>query len=171
MATENTNGMAFDYADRIVKQVLTAWDGQNKHADKFINKYDDAFYLNEVAPGKNRAIYLIGHLIAVNDDLLRILGLGERLYKDLDEAFIDNPDKAIQHIPSISELKEKWNNINKILNDHFSKMSVSDWMSRHMSVSEADFAKEPHRNKLNVLLTRTTHQAYHIGQLNLINGD
>ena len=31
-----------------------------------------------------------------------------------------------------------------------------------------DFIKEPHRNKLNVLLTRTTHLAYHAGQLALL---
>jgi len=47
-------------------------------------------------------------------------------------------------------------------------MSVADWMGRHMSVSEEDFAKEPQRNKFNVLIGRTNHQSYHLGQLNLL---
>jgi len=33
----------------------------------------------QVAPGKNRLIYLWGHLTAVNDGLLPLLGIGERL--------------------------------------------------------------------------------------------
>jgi len=38
-------------------------------------------------------------------------------------------------------------------------------LHKHTSVSEEDFAKEPHRNRLNVLTTRTTHLASHYGQL------
>jgi hypothetical protein len=37
-----------------------------------------------------------------------------------------------------------------------------------MDISEQDFAKEPMRNKLNVLINRTNHLAYHYGQLRLI---
>lgn len=36
---------------------------------------------------------------------------------------------------------------------------------KHSAVSEEDFAKEPHRNKLNLLLNRTNHLSYHHGQL------
>jgi hypothetical protein len=36
-----------------------------------------------------------------------------------------------------------------------------DWFSRHMLVSPEDFAKEPHRNKLNVIINRTNHMANH----------
>jgi hypothetical protein len=37
-----------------------------------------------------------------------------------------------------------------------------------MTVSPEDFAKEPHRNRLNVLISRTNHMANHIGQLLLL---
>lgn len=153
---------------QLVKQVLTAWNGQNKYADKFFYKYNDEYYFKEVSPGRNRAIYLFGHLIAVNDDLFRVLGIGDRLYPELDEAFITNPDKAINDIPSINELKTYWEEVNKKLMDHFDKMTVQEWMDRHTLISQEDFEKEPHRNRLNVLLTRTTHQAYHLGQLYLL---
>ena len=36
-----------------------------------------------------------------------------------------------------------------------------------MIVSEEDFKKEPHRNKLNVMLSRVTHKASHLGQIDL----
>jgi len=37
-----------------------------------------------------------------------------------------------------------------------------------MAVSDEDFSKEPHRNKLNVIINRTNHMSYHLGQLILL---
>jgi len=65
-------------------------------------------------------------------------------------------------------LKNRWRTINEKLTTHFANMTPAQWFERHTAVSEEDFAKEPHRNKLNVLLSRTTHQAYHLGQLILL---
>jgi hypothetical protein len=42
-------------------------------------------------------------------------------------------------------------------------------MDRHTAVSEADFALNPSRNKLSILISRTNHQSYHLGQLNLLD--
>jgi hypothetical protein len=47
-------------------------------------------------------------------------------------------------------------------------MQASAWFAKHNAVSAEDFAKEPHRNKLNVLITRTIHQGYHLGQMNYL---
>jgi len=44
-------------------------------------------------------------------------------------------------------------------------MSPSDWFTKHSAISAEDFEKEPHRNKLNILINRTNHQSYHMGQL------
>jgi hypothetical protein len=44
-------------------------------------------------------------------------------------------------------------------------MTAEQWLEKHTSVSDEDFAKEPHRNKLSVLISRTNHLANHIGQL------
>ncbi len=82
--------------------------------------------------------------------------------------FSTSPDKAVDNLPSISELKEKWKQVNSTLTGHFKAMTPADWLGRHSNVSEEDFAKEPGRNKLNVLMGRTNHQSYHLGQLNLL---
>ena len=47
-------------------------------------------------------------------------------------------------------------------------MQPEDWFQKHSSVSAEDFAKEPHRNKLNIMITRATHLAYHTGQMALL---
>jgi uncharacterized damage-inducible protein DinB len=158
-----------DYTTQIIQQAKNAWTAQNKTVTKFFNKYDDAVYQKEIAPGRNRAVYLLGHLIAVNDGMIKLFGIGDRLYADLDETFIKAADKTVEHIPSVSELKQHWETLNEALTKRFDEMTTTDWMGKHTAVSEEDFVKEPLRNKLNVLIGRTNHQSYHMGQLALIS--
>ena len=47
-------------------------------------------------------------------------------------------------------------------------LPADEWFTRHANITEADFPKEPHRNRLNVLLSRTTHLSNHRGQLTLL---
>jgi len=49
--------------------------------------------------------------------------------------------------------------------EHINQMPTDEWFTRHNKVSEADFAKEPHRNKLNIIINRTSHMSYHLGQM------
>ena len=148
-----------------VQSIVTAWQGQNKKLDGMITKYTDEQWMKETAPGRNTGIYLLGHLTAVNDGLLSILGFSDKLYPQLENVFLFNPDKAGLEMPSITELKACWHKVNTNLDAYISKMQPEDWFTKHSKVSEEDFAKEPHRNKLSVLITRTVHQSYHIGQL------
>ena len=154
--------------DLFIKMVLHAWDLNNKRATKTFDGLSDEQLFTEVAPGKNRVIYLLGHLIAVHDMMLPLLGLGERHYTHLDEAFIDNPDREIADLPSVQQLRAHWVNINDILAKHFSSLTAADWFTKHSNVSDVDFANEPHRNKLSVVITRTNHVSYHLGQIVLI---
>ena len=61
-----------------------------------------------------------------------------------------------------------WMDINKELDALFERMQPDEWFERHNSISPEDFAKEPHRNKLNVIISRTCHLDYHAGQLVLL---
>jgi hypothetical protein len=151
-----------------VKMIMTAWQTQNTRVNELLESLSNKQLLQETAPGRNTGIYLLGHLAAVNDTLFKLLDLGERLHPELDTIFLSSPDKSGIAMPSIDELKKYWNEINTTLTDHFNKMQPAEWFTRHTTVSEEDFAKEPHRNKLNVIITRTTHQSYHLGQLNYL---
>ena len=157
-----------DQIELVVKMATTAWETQNARVNKLLEILSDERMLSEIAPGKNRGIYLLGHLAAVNDNLLPLFGFGEKLYPQLAPLFLSNPDKSGLDSPSLQELKQQWNTINTKLSEHISKMKPSEWFDRHSSISAEDFVKEPHRNKLSVLLNRTTHQSYHVGQLILL---
>ena len=148
----------------LVTSTLTSWKSIIERADKLFSNLTEEQLQKEVAPGKNRLIYLWGHLAAVNDRLLPLLGIGERLHPGFDGMFISNPDKSVPLTVSGQSLKAAWQEINQKLWEGFSKFSDSDWAQRHTAVSEQDFEREPHRNRFGVLLGRTAHLAYHLGQ-------
>ena len=122
----------------------------------------------EIAPGRNRGIYLLGHLIAVHDDMLILLDMGEKLYPELVEPFIKSPDKTVSKLPTVTELRTYWVKQCGVLKQKFDSLKPAEWFEKHTAVSAEDFAKEPHRNKLNIIITRTTHLQYHLGQLVLL---
>ncbi|WP_317899902.1 DinB family protein [Aurantibacillus circumpalustris] len=164
---KQTNAAEGNHSDQIIKQIVAIWASRNKAFSDFFNKYPNEEYLKSIAPGKNRSVYLLGHLIAVNDGMIPLFGLGERLFPELED-FVSKPDNTFEIEVTMNELKSKWEKLNVTLSDFFNKMTTADWMDRHTTVSVEEFSKEPHRNKLNVLLGRTNHQSYHLGQLNFL---
>ncbi|RZJ15925.1 MAG: DinB family protein, partial [Acinetobacter sp.] len=74
--------------DLVVKLILDRWDASIKNCDELLGSLSDETLLQEIAPNKNRGIYLLGHLVAVHDDMLRLLDMGEKLYPELYEPFI-----------------------------------------------------------------------------------
>jgi len=148
-----------------IKMAVAAWDAQCARVNKLIDELTDEQLMAEVAPGRNTGIYLFGHLIAATDAMLPLLGLGEKLYPELTEPFLTSADKAGHKMPPVSELRKYWKEVNTKFSNCIASTSTSAWFMKHTAVSEEDFVKEPHRNKLNVLLSRTSHHSYHLGQL------
>src|SRR5688572_33106781 len=91
----------------LLKMTLMAWDAQNNQHNKLISSLTDEQLAKETAPGKNTGVYLLGHLIAINDGLLPLLGYGNRLFPEMEQVFIKNPDKAELVQPSVAELKQR----------------------------------------------------------------
>jgi hypothetical protein len=145
--------------------VLSTWYSQIKEADALYDKLTDDQLKNEVAPNRNTGMYLLGHMVAVHDRMLPLLSFGDRLYPHLDKGYITDPDKTGTQTAAASDLRAEWKNINSILAGHFNNLKTEEWFERHNSVSPEDFAKEPHRNKLNVVLNRANHLSYHLGQM------
>lgn len=154
--------------DTILKMVFDRWNGSIKNWDTILNSLTDETLQKEIAPGKNRGIYLLGHLIAVHDEMLILLGMGEKLYPELYEPFIKSPDKATKQIPTAAELRSFWTKQCDMLKQKFDSLKPEEWFEKHTAVSAEDFINEPHRNKLNIIITRTSHLNYHTGQLVLL---
>ena len=143
---------------------LKVWKAQIERADKLFGSLSAEEVQREIAPGRNRLLYLWGHLTAIHDAMLPLLGLGERFHPEFDAAFVSNPDKSQAATPSHEQVRQAWNSVNGELRKGMEGLSWSDWLRRHTAVSEEDFAKDTSRNRFAVLLSRTNHLAYHLGQ-------
>jgi hypothetical protein len=147
-----------------VALALKVWKAQIDRADKLFGALSSEEVLREIAPGGNRLFYLWGHLTAVHDAMLPLLSLGERLHPELDVAFVSNPDQSRADIPSHEQVRRAWTAVNAELRKGFETMSWSDWDQRHSAVLEEEFAKDGSRNRFAILLSRTNHLSYHLGQ-------
>ena len=155
-------------ADKLSVQVaINSWRLILERVNKTFSNLPDDQLLKEVAPGRNRLIYLWGHLTAIHDAMFPILGLGERLHPELDAIFVSSPDKAGAPLPPVGELRKYWEEVNGKLLSQFAILSADEWLQRHYAMSEEDYAKDPTRNRLAVLLSRTNHMSYHLGQMTL----
>src|SRR5665213_4557250 len=148
-----------------VKMTLNNWHEQLTRAGKLIDSLSDAELAQHVAPNRNTGKYLLGHLTAVHDGLFPLLGSGDKLYPELEKPFISNPESAQLPGPDLQQLRKYWDSVNQALSSKFNALTTEEWLDRHNAVTPEDFIKEPHRNRLNVLLSRTSHLSYHRGQL------
>jgi hypothetical protein len=152
----------------LVSTVVNAWKLVVSRIDQAVASCGDSDFQREVAPGKNRIFYLLGHLTAVHDRLFPLLRVGARLHPDFDEIFLANPDRTSPDTVSPADLKKAWSEVNGKLTAAFENLRPEEWLERHNDVSPEDFAKEPLRNRLAVLLSRTSHASFHGGQLALV---
>jgi Mlc titration factor MtfA (ptsG expression regulator) len=151
--------------DLFVSAALNTWELAIKRASTVFDGCTDAELEKEIVPGKNRVIYLLGHLTAVHDRMLPLLGLGARFYPELDELFVTNPDDTAAVYPTAHQLREYWKTVNRHVSEQLQNWAPQEWLQRHMAVSEEDFAREPHRNRFNLVINRAGHVQYHLGQL------
>jgi hypothetical protein len=162
------NRTMMNYKETAVKMALDRWYTQIKNFDTTLGELSDETLYKRIAPNKNRGIYVLGHLIAIHEDMVPLLNFGEKMYPELRDLFITAPDNEKTEMPSASDLRTYWKNVNNTLESKMKGLSADDWFERHSVVSPEDFAKEPHRNKLNIIITRTSHLSYHLGQFNLL---
>jgi hypothetical protein len=148
---------------RLIDSALRAWKSNADRIDKFFGALSPEELEQEIAPGRSRLIYLWGHIAAL-DGLFPLMGLGPRLFPEMEVMFIADPDGAAITVYSAEQLKQAWNQINERLLVEFSGWSPADWLERHTAVSAKDFLSEPHRNRYTVLLSMNTHMAFHFGQ-------
>lgn len=148
----------------LIRTALNSWKLVIGRADHEIAPLSDEQLQRQVAPGRNRLQYLVGHLTVAHDRMFPMLGLGERLHPELDEAYFTNPDRMVPDPISGSDLKRAWSEVNSKLTAAFETFTPKEWMQKHAAVSDEDFAKDPTRNRLAVLMSRTNHVSFHGGQ-------
>src|SRR6187401_420310 len=98
-----------------LKMVFDRWYASIKNGDSLLAALPDETLEKEVAPGKNRGLWILGHLVAVHDEMLKLLDMGEKLYPELHQPFLDSPDKSVTNLPTVAELRTYWSRQNEYM--------------------------------------------------------
>ena len=154
-----------DVEKLLSQTVFNSWKSVNERVSTLIAQLNEEKIQEEIAPGRNRVLYVVGHLTAVSDRMLPLLGLGERRFPNLDRVYLEHPDRTEADPLTPAELKAAWQDLATRLTDALEAFTPDEWLQKHTAVSDADFAKDPGRNRMAVVLTRTNHISYHMGQL------
>jgi len=156
------------YKNELLKRIaLQHWAATNLKIERAIESISEARYSAELAPGRSTPAWIFCHLLQVNDNMFPILGFGANLYPELHDVM--NSKEIAPHTAfELDELRQMWIHIGSKLLEHFNGMTGDQWLEKHSNISEDDFKKEPHRNKVNVVLHRLIHMSHHAGQLALI---
>lgn len=140
----------------VSQTVLNSWKSVNRRFNEVISQLSDEDLEKEIAPGRNRVRYIVGHVAATNDRLFPLLGIGQRRYRDLDSVYIDQPDRALDDLVVPSALIEASDDVARQLTEALERFTPEEWLEKHTAVSEEDFAKDPGRNRLAVVLSRAS---------------
>ena len=122
---------------RLIDGALRAWKFNEERIDKFFGPLSEEQLQQEIMAGRNRLIYLWGHIAAVNDALFPLLGLGPKRYPDLDTMFLKNPDRTVSEIYSGRRVAAAADEINRGLWTAFTQWTPDEWLQKHTTVSSA----------------------------------
>ncbi len=149
----------------LIATAVNSWKLVVSRLDQTVASFSDEDLQRQVAADRNRVFYLVGHLTAVHDRLFPMLGFGERLHPELDDEFVDKPDGAGADAISPAKLRSALSDVNGKLTQAFEALQPEEWLRKHNAVSDEDFAKDPLRSRLAVLMSRTNHASFHLGQM------
>src|SRR5260370_10435988 len=106
--------------------VLNSWKLVVNRFGKTLSELSDKQLQQQVAPGRNRVLYLLGHLAAMHYRMFPLLGLGDRLHPELDRTYIANPDRALADPLSATELRRAWSEGNNKLPTACQRFTFAD---------------------------------------------
>ena len=149
----------------VLEICLLQWSTYNNRMQKLLDTISEDNFNKPVFAGHNSPSWILGHLVDTDDALLELFGIRSRLFPELKTIYHHEKDTNQSGHLNKTELIKKWQAISAELDKAFKSWSDKEWLSRHTAVSEEDFKKEPHRNKLNVMLSRVGHKASHLGQI------
>lgn len=132
-----------------------------------VNGFEEDDWKLSLAPGKNHALWLLGHLVASDDDIVLYLGKGDVLYPHYQEIFSQGkPLLAYEKCPPASELKESLKKVFERNSKIVAELREEEFDEPHALVEnyETDYFKTKRR----VVMAWQLHQLYHTGQLGAI---
>ena len=108
-------------------------------------------------------MYLWGHLIAVHDAMLPLLGIGDRRHPELNAPFLTEADNPTIDLPSATDLARHWAEVNGALFAGFARFSPADWTARHTAMTDADFSAHSCRLSCRAIASVSSLRCFQLG--------
>ena len=154
---------------------------ENPVSKKFMQQYElmvgwinetmkglsDDDFKQELSPGKNHGVWLLGHMIVCDDDFSLYMGKGNLLYPEYAEIFGQGGKiQPAENYPSVAELRNCWTKVCEKNMKIYPELKDSEFDEPHALVKdpETDFFKTKGR----VIMAWQLHQMYHDGQLGVL---
>lgn len=129
----------------------------------FIDKLSDEDWNESVLPNRNHGIWLLGHMVASDDDLSLYINKDAMLYPEYQKLFAQGSKcLSIDAYPSLDTLKDAWTKVCEKNKKIYSELQDTQLDEAHHGTE--DFVK----TKEDVISHWLIHQAYHSGQLGLL---
>lgn len=132
-----------------------------------IGRLKEEDYLLELSPGKNHGVFILGHLVASDDDFSVYMGKGGYLFPEYQEIFSAGSELLpVDYYPSVKEILEKWKAVCEKNEKIYQELTDAELSEYHANCEDPE--KDFFKTKERVIQMWQTHQAYHVGQFGLL---
>lgn len=151
-----------------VDELHRMWRVKNEWVDYALGRVSDENLAREVAPGRNHGVWILGHLIASDDDLAMYLGRGGRRFPEYEALFQTRSVlRPVSEYPAPERLRREWKELCEANERLFAELTDAELDEPHALIGENpddDYFK----TKRECVLNWAAHQLYHAGQLVLL---
>lgn len=134
----------------------------------YLKQLDDENLKMKIIPEGNHGVWILGHLIASDDDLSEYLGKGPMLFPQYQQLFKQKSKLLpVTEYPKISLLRKHWEQVCKKNENIYLNLTDKELMEPHLKIegkTKDDFFKTKEACLKNWIL----HQMHHAGQLALL---
>jgi uncharacterized damage-inducible protein DinB len=122
----------------------------------------------DIIPGRSNGLWLLGHLILVEDQFSVALGREARLFPELGQFFgIGTKPQLSEKLPTPAILRKQWQEVVAKSDRALQSIQDSEWGDDHGLGKDTPIGKM-FQTKGDCLSTFVLHQQYHNGQLGLL---
>ncbi len=133
----------------------------------YLARLSDEQLRQRVRPGGNHGVWILGHLIASDDDFSLYLGRGPVLFPDYQKQFRQSaPAESLESYPDIALLKQQWQAVCDKNAAIYGELHDAELDQPH-AMLKGPIEEDYFKTKEGVLLNWIMHQQYHVGQLGL----
>jgi uncharacterized damage-inducible protein DinB len=154
--------------NKITGRYLTMFRQMRDWCNGNIDTLSDEELAQEVVPGKNHGVWLLGHLVVCEDDLSLYLGKGDVLFPKSRDLFSQGMKVIpVSECPPASELRRQWKEVCIKNEKIYTELRDEELDEPHCQI-EGDIKDDYFKTKGNVVNMWILHTMYHCGQLGLL---